>query len=132
MATRVTVEKPKADERELPREPIAKVHKRDVVEANGWQRPHNKSIREIFNEMLKKNIALFVGQNSDAAIDLFADLFVNDVKEELGWHSQVSAIADSLEKNGANEALQQLGRAIRYHADQIWAARHVDDSKRSG
>lgn len=130
MATRVPVEKSIVPE--LPKEPIGKVHKRIVVGVTNGHVKEPMSIRAVFDEMLKKNAELLAGPNQDAAIDLFADLFVNEVKEEQGWHGQVTAIANSLEQNDGDKAMQKLGYAIKYHADQTWAARHVDSSKRSG
>jgi len=132
MATRVPVicEPP---QRQIPETPIGRVHKRIVVEQNGGnERVPAKSIRAVFTDMLDKNAGLLADPEKPAAIDVFADLFVNYVKEENNWHSQVVGIAESLEQNTDDKTMRDLGTAIRYHAEQIWAARHVDDSKRSG
>ncbi len=128
MATRVPVSA-EPMHRQLPQTPVGKVHRRVVVEETsvGEKKP-GRSIRDVFTEMLDKNAAVLA---NDGAADAFADLFVNNVKEERGWHGQVMGIADSLEQN-SSQSMQELGRAIKHHADQVWAMRHVDDSKRSG
>lgn len=131
MATRVPVANPVAIE--LPKEEIGKVHRRVVVAVTGsGGKKENISIRAYFDEMLKKNIDALRNPEKPAMIDLFADLFVNHVKEEYGWHSQVIGIAKSLENNPGDNVMRELGKAIKYHAEQLWAMRHVDDSKRSG
>ncbi|MDD5096171.1 MAG: hypothetical protein PHY95_01515, partial [Candidatus ainarchaeum sp.] len=104
-----------------------------VVEVSGEQanRPRHASIRAAFDDMLERKASLLASPEP-GVIDVLADLFVNDVKEERGWHGQLMAIAVSLEQNTDNRTMRELGAAIRFHADQTWAARHVDDSKRSG
>lgn len=128
MATRVIVEKPPEAK---PAETIGRVHRRSVVATTSTGAERMASIRETFDERLKKNINVLRDPRNPWAADVFADLFVNDVREVHGWYRQVIAIADSLEQNG-DETLRMLGYYIRHHAEQIWAARHVDDSKRSG
>lgn len=131
MATRVAVTE--SPVKPLPQEAIGRVHKRVVVEESGGneKRPA-RSIRAAFTEMLDKNAGVLADPTPPGAIDVVADLFVNSVKEEHGWHDQVIGIADSLEQDTKNKAMRDLGAAIRFHAGQLWAARHVDDSKRSG
>ncbi|NYZ60350.1 hypothetical protein H0O01_01480 [Candidatus Micrarchaeota archaeon] len=131
MAIRVAVTEPIV--KSLPETPIGKVHKRIVVEQNGGNaRVPARSIRAVFTDMLDKNMEVLADSEKPGAIDVFADLFVNSVKEEHGWHGQVIGIAESLEQNTDDKTMRNLATAIRYHAEQLWAARHVDDSKRSG
>ncbi len=128
MATRVPVEKPVVVER--PHKPIGKVHRREVVSVTGSEGKKHASIRAAFAEMIDKR-AKMLENPKPGEIDVVADLFVNDVKEMPCWHSQVIGIAKSLEQD-ANPVMRELGESIRHHAEQVWAMRHVDDSKRSG
>ena len=136
MAERIAIsdEEAKARRQEHQNRPyraIGKIHRREVVEEHGDKGGRPLTVRQVFEELLTPDGRLKRNSKNLPSIDSIADLFVNEVKEVQGWFEAARSIAKSLGQN-PDEEMRQLGHAIRHHAEQVWAARHVDDSKRSG
>lgn len=136
MATRVAIPDEEARARRLehqnrPFRVIGKIHRRDVVGEHGETAERPLTVRQVFEGLLTPDGKLVRDPKKAMSIDSIADLFVNEVREKHGWFEDVRSLAESLEQN-PDEEMRLFGEAIRYHAEQVWAARHVDDSKRSG